>query len=156
MERGTNLLRPIAVGGAMVGVLDMIPAFASFGVKAPQGVAAGLIGPSAAFQGGVLTWVLGMQLHFFIALMAATIYCFAGRKMNFLVDHWFVCGLFYGTAVFLFMNLVLLPLSALHMAGPYQLRSLVDGILGNMVEIGLPISFSLHRFPTLPSKESTT
>jgi len=44
------------------------------------------------------------------------------------------------------MNLVVLPLSALRIAGPYQLRALIEGILGNMVEIGLPISFSLHRF----------
>lgn len=146
LERRSNLLPPIAVGGAIVGVLDMIPAFISFGQKAPQGVAAGLIGPSAAFQGGVITWVLGMLLHFLIAFTAATIFCIAGRRLWFLADHWLVSGLFYGTAVFLFMNLVVLPLSALHMAGPYQLRWLVEGILGNMVEIGLPISFALHRF----------
>ena len=145
-ERRANLLRPILFGGAIVGVLDMVPAFLSFGIRAPQGVAAGLIGPSAAFQGGVATWILGMLLHFFIAFAAATIYCVVGRKLEFLADHWLVCGIFYGTAVFLFMNLVILPLSALHMAGPYELRELIEGILGNMVEIGLPISFGLHKF----------
>jgi hypothetical protein len=48
--------------------------------------------------------------------------------------------------VFLFMNLVVLPLSALHLAGPDELRGLIEVILGNMVEIGLPISFGLHKF----------
>ena len=145
-ERRANLLRPILVGGAIAGTLDMIPAFISFGMRAPQGVAAGLLGRSAAFQGGVVTWILGMLLHFFIAFTAATIYCIVGRKLEFLADHWLVCGLFYGIAVFLFMNLVVLSLSALHMAGPYELRGLIEGILGNMVEIGLPISFGLHKF----------
>lgn len=152
-EQQTNLLRPILFGGISVGILDVIPAFLSFGLKAPQGVAAGLIGPSAAFQGGALTWLLGMLLHFFIAFAAAVIYCFVGRKLDFLADHWIVCGLFYGMAVFLFMNFVVLPLSALHMAGPYQRRWLIEGILGNMVEIGLPISFGLHRFAKSSFKE---
>src|ERR1051325_1239325 len=142
----TKLLRPILVGGAIAGVLDMIPALVSFGPTAPQGVAAGLIGRSAAFQGGAATWILGILLHFFIAFMAATIYCIVGSRLTFLADHWLVCGLFYGMAVLLLVNLVVLPLSALHLSGPYELRGLIDGILGNMVEIGLPISFALHRF----------
>jgi len=142
LERSINLLFPIAVGGAIAGVLDMVPAFISYGLKAPQGVAAGLIGPSAAFRGGIITWIFGMLLHFLIAFVVAAIYCVAARRLPFLVDYWLVCGLLYGTAVFLFMNLVVLPLSALHMAGPYQLRWLIEGIVGNMVEIGLPISFT--------------
>jgi hypothetical protein len=39
-----------------------------------------------------------------------------------------------------------LTLSALYMAGPYEHRGLIQGIAGNMVEIGLPISFGLHKF----------
>src|SRR5919109_4783610 len=50
-KRGT-LLPAILLGGGVAGVLDMIPAFITFGITAPQGVAAGLIGRSAAFQGG--------------------------------------------------------------------------------------------------------
>jgi hypothetical protein len=141
----TKLLRPILIGGAIAGTLDKIPGFITFGLRSPQGIAAGLIGRSAAFQGGAATWILGMLLHFFIAFTAAAIYCLASRKLAFLADSWLVCGLFYGVAVFLVMNLVVLPMSALHLAGPYQLRGLITGILGNMVMIGLPISFSLHK-----------
>jgi len=143
----------VLFGGMTAGVLDMIPAFISYGMKAPQGVAAGLIGRSAAFQGGAATWILGMLLHFFIAFTASAIYCATGRKLTFLAEHWLVCGLFYGMAVFLFMNLVVVPLSALHLAGPYDLHGLIEGIFGNMVEIGLPISFGLHKFAKVRSKE---
>jgi uncharacterized membrane protein YagU involved in acid resistance len=140
------LLRPVLVGGAIAGALDKIWGFISFGFKSPQGIAAGLIGRSAAFQGGTATWTLGMLLHFFIAFTAAAIYCFTSRKLKFLADHWLVCGLFYGIAVFLVMNLVVLPLSALHLTGPYQLRGLLQGLIGHMIIVGLPISFSLHKF----------
>ena len=79
-----------------------------------------------------------------------------GTKLTFLADHWLVCGLFYGMGVFLFMNLIVLPLSALHMGGPYELRGLIEGILGNMVEIGLPISFGLHKFAKQTIRNSHT
>jgi hypothetical protein len=73
-------------------------------------------------------------------------HCLASRRLEFLADHWLVCGLFYGIAVFLVMNLVVLSLSALHLTGPYQLGGLIQGLLGHMSVVGLPISFSLHRF----------
>jgi hypothetical protein len=141
----TKLLRPILVGGAVAGTLDKIWGFISFGLKSPQAIAAGLIGRSAAFQGGIATWMLGMLLHFLIAFTAAAIYCSASRKLRFLAAHWLVCGLFYGIAVFLVMNLVVLPLSALHLTGPYQLRGLIQGLVGHMIIVGLPISFSLYK-----------
>ncbi len=140
-----KLLRPILIGGAIAGTLDKISGFISFGLKSPLGIAAGLLGHSA-LHGGAGIWILGMLLHFFIAFTAAAIYCLASRRLAFLADHWLVCGLFYGIAVFLVMNLVVLPLSGLHLTGPYQLRGLIQGILGHMVMIGLPISFSLHKF----------
>lgn len=146
LQAPKNLLRPILVGGAIAGSLDKIWGFISFGLKSAQGIAAGLVGRSIAFQGGIATWTLGMLLHFLIAFTAAAIYCLASRKLTFLADHWLVCGLFFGMAVFLVMNLVVLPLSALHLAGPYQLRGLIIGILGHMIIVGLPISFSLHKF----------
>lgn len=141
-----ELFRPILVGGGIAGTLDKISGFISFGLRSPLGIAAGLLGRSA-FKGGAGTWILGMLLHFFIAFAVAAIYCMASRKLEFLVDHWLVCGLFYGIAVFLVMNLVVLPLSGLHLTGPYQLGGLIRGILGHMVMVGLPISFSLHTFP---------
>jgi len=141
-----EFLRPILIGGAVAGTIDKICGFISFGIRSPQGIAAGLVGRSAAFQGGAATWMLGMLLHFFIAFTAAAIYCFASRKLEFLADHWLVCGLFYGIAVFLVMNLVVLPLSALHATGPYQLGGLLQGLLVHMFFVGLPISFSLQRW----------
>lgn len=57
-----------------------------------------------------------------------------------------MCGLFFGAAVETVMNLIVLPLSALHARGPYELHDLLQGLLVHMVTIGLPIAFSIRRF----------
>jgi Na+/alanine symporter len=116
-----------------------------FGARIPLVVAAGLLGPKAR-HGGIGTYVLGVLLHFFIAFSAAAIYYAASRRLVFLKDHPLVCGLFYGAAVDQVMSLIVLPLSALHARGPYQLHNLIQGLLVHMVVIGLPISFSVRRF----------
>jgi hypothetical protein len=143
--RKPHLLKAILVGGAIAGILDLSSALITFGPRVPRNIAAGLIGREAAVHGGVATWILGVLLHFLIAYSAATVYCLASRRLNFLGDHWVVCGMFFGIAVFLVMNFVVLPLCAVHFAGPYQLRGLLQGLIVHMFLIGLPISFSLHR-----------
>jgi len=57
-----------------------------------------------------------------------------------------VCGLFYGAAVELVMSLVVLPLSALHARGPYQLYDLILGLVVHMAVVGLPIAFTVRWF----------
>jgi hypothetical protein len=139
-----RLLLPIVVGGSVAGALDLTSAFIAFGWNVPRAIAGGLLGPSA-FHGGPAIWLLGVLLHFFIAYWAAAIYCLSSLKLTFLKEHFFVCGLFYGIAVFLVMNLFVMPLCALHAVGPYPLRALIQGLLVHMFIIGLPISFSAWR-----------
>ena len=103
-------------------------------------------GPHAAEHGGTATYILGVLLHFFIAFSAAAIYYAASRRLAFLTEHALVCGIFYGVAVELVMRLVVLPLSALHARGPYELRDMILGLLVHMVTVGLPISFSVRWF----------
>lgn len=142
--KGSALLA-IGVGGMIAGTLDLLQACILFGWDTPLAIAGGLLG-RRAFQGGVGTYILGVLLHFFIALSAATIYYEASSRLTFLKEHPLVCGLFFGAAVEEIMNLVVLPLSALHARGPYTLHDLILGLLVHMVVIGLPISFSVRRF----------
>jgi Na+/alanine symporter len=140
-----NALLAIAVGGGIAGALDLTQACILFGWDIPLAIAGGLLGRQA-FHGGVGTYVLGVCLHFFIAFSAAAVYYVASRRLVFLKEHPLVCGLFFGAAVEEVMNLVVLPLSALHARGPFQLHDLILGLLVHMVVIGLPISFSVRRF----------
>jgi Na+/alanine symporter len=143
--RKRSSLLAIGVGGLIVGTLDLTQAFILFGRKVPLVIAAGLLGPSA-FQGGVGTYLLGVCLHFFIAASATAVYYSASRRLSFLTEHPLVCGLFYGMAVELVMSYIVLPLSALHDRGPYELHDVLQGLLVHMVVVGLPIAFSVRRF----------
>ena len=140
-----SALLAIAVGGGVAGTLDLLQACILFGWDIPLVIAAGLLGRQA-FNGGVGTYVVGVCLHFFIACSAAAIYYAASRRLIFLKEHPLVCGLFFGGAVQEVMNLIVLPLSALHSRGPYKLHDLILGLAVHMVVIGLPIAFSVRRF----------
>lgn len=142
----SNGLLAVTVGGLIAGTLDLTQAFLLFGVRVPFGIGAGLLGRQAARAGGVGTYVLGIFLHFFIAFSVTAIYYGASRKLRFMTEHPLVCGLFYGMAVELVMSYVVLPLSALHARGPYDLRDVLLGLIVHAVVVGLPVSFSVRRF----------
>lgn len=144
-SRKRNALLAIGVGGAIAGTIDLLQACILFGWDIPLAIAGGLLGKQA-FEGGAGTYLLGVFLHFFIAFSAASVYYVASRRWAFLVEYPLVCGLFFGGAVQEVMNLVVLPLSALHAKGPYSLHDLLLGLVVHMVVIGLPISFSVRRF----------
>ena len=135
----------IGIGGLVAGTLDLLQACIYFGWDIPLVIAGGLLGRKA-FSGGAGTYILGVALHYFIALSAAAIYYAASRRLTYLKESWIVCGLFFGAAVDDFMRFVVLPLSALHSHGPYELQDLLKGVCTHMVVVGLPIAFSVKRF----------
>jgi len=147
--RKTALLA-IGLGGAIAGTLDLLQACILFGRDIPLSIAGGLLGRQAV-HGGAGTYILGVLLHFFIACSAAATYYAASRKLTFLTEYPFVCGIFFGAAVEDVMRLIVLPLSALHAKGPYQWDDLVLGLVVHMAVVGLPISYSVRRFGRRPN-----
>jgi hypothetical protein len=143
--KGRYALRAIAVGGLIAGTLDLTQACILFGAQVPLAIAAGLLGRQA-LQSGMATYLLGVLLHFFIAFSVTAIYYAASRRLMFLTEHALICGLFYGAAVELVMSYIVLPLSALHERGPYELHDVLQGLFVHMVVVGLPVSFSVRRF----------
>jgi Na+/alanine symporter len=140
-----NALVAIAAGGLIAGTLDLLQACILFGWDIPLVIAAGLLGQQA-IHGGAGMYVLGVLLHFFIATSVTAIYYAVSRRLRFLVEHPLVCGLFFGGAVQEVMNLVVLPLSALHARGPYELHDLIQGLAVHMVIVGLPVAYSVRKF----------
>jgi hypothetical protein len=138
-------VQAVSIGGLVAGTLDLLQACLYFGWDIPLVIAGGLLGRKA-FNGGAGTYILGVLLHYFIALSAAAIYYAASRRLAFLRESWIICGLFFGAAVDNFMRLIVLPLSALHSHGPYQLQDLLKGVVTHALVIGLPIAFSIRRF----------
>ena len=103
-----------------------------------QGIAKGLMGPSA-YLGGWPTALLGLALHFVIAFGAGAVYFLASRKLHFLMNHWFMCGVLYGVAVYFFMQRVVLPLSHATRR-PFSWEMMGIGLVIHIFCVGLPIA----------------
>lgn len=143
--------RAILLSGLIAGTLDITAACINAGWKgiSPlrvwQSVASGLLG-RASYQGGTRTALLGLLCHFIIATGAAATYFAASRYLPWLTTRAVVCGLLYGVAVYFFMNLVVLPLSAYPGKVSFPLGALVAGLLIHMFCVGLPIALTVRRF----------
>ena len=144
-SRNHGALIAIGVGGLIGGTLDLTQACVLFGWDVPYSIAAGLVGPRAVHPGAAM-WLLGVLLHFFICFSFAAFYYASSRRLPFLREYPLVCGLAYGMGLHLVMSLVVLPLSALHARGPYELHDLIVGLLVHMVVMGLPIAYGVRWF----------
>jgi|SRR5215472_1121784 len=138
----------VLVGGLIVGVLDLTYAIVVYSprkpILIPQTIASGILGPRS-YSGGAQSAALGVVLHFLIALGAATVYYVASRKLGFLVQRAILMGLIYGALVYLFMHLVVLPVSAAqnrHAPLIYQACEFV----WHWVGVGLPIALSVRHY----------
>lgn len=150
-EGWQSAYRVILLAGLLAGVLDLTAALVTNAVRglAPvrilQSIASGLLGADA-YNGGLGTAALGVVLHFVIAISAAAVFYVASRRLKLLVRRPVVCGLLYGVAVYLFMNLVVLPLSAFPHKVSFRPALLVTGLIVHMLCVGLPISLTVRRY----------
>lgn len=151
----SNALLAIFWGGLACGVFDITQACIAWGLQNHlppmrifQSVAAGLLGPKS-FQGGISTAALGLFLHFVIAFSWAAIYYIASRKLTFMVESPVIAGLLYGELVWLVMNCVVIPLSALHHGPRFDKASIITGPIGHLFLVGLPIALAVKRWASL-------
>ena len=149
--RASRVCRAVVWGGLVAGVLDITDAFLAYGVlgvspvRIMQSIASGLLGLSA-YAGGAPTAALGLLLHFVIAFGAATAYSLASLKLKALLLHPVRYGLAFGVGVYLFMNYLVLPLSAFKKGSGFSLPLFVNGVLAVVLLVGLPIGLLAARF----------
>lgn len=104
-SRSSQRHRPLAfvlAGGFVAGTLDIVYACAFWALKSGvpaqrilQSVAAGLLG-RAAFEGGGATAVLGLALHFLIAVSMSAAYYVVALRWPLLRLRPVACGALYG------------------------------------------------------------
>jgi hypothetical protein len=145
-----SAFRAIFLGGLIAGVLDLAAAFVNSGLRGRspiwvlQSIASGLLGPDS-YKGGFATASLGLSLHFLIATVATAVYYGASRKLKVLVRRAIVCGLVYGVAVYLFMNLIVLRL-AFPLRVSNSTAAVITGLIIHMLCVGLPIALVVRRY----------
>lgn len=143
-------MQAILWAGLICGVLDGISAIAItllFGgkvIRTFQGIAGGVLG-AKAFQNGMSAALLGVALHFVVAVGAAAVYYLASRYIPFLIERALAAGVLYGIAVHLFMQFAAIPLSAI---GPRPLvwRNFVAVLIAHVVVVGPSIALTVRRY----------
>ncbi len=157
----SRAITAIAVGGVAAGILDICSAIGAWlprgvpPVRILQSVASGVYG-SDAYQGGWSTAIIGLGLHFLIALTAAAVFYLASRVLRFMTERPVISGFLYGELVYLFMNFVVIPLSAIGERSPLSWQSLVTGPVGHLIFVGLPISLAVRHYAGRPVRRATT
>jgi len=146
----TGALRAIAIGGAVVGVLDAADGVAYFGLTAGnnpiqvlQYIASGALGPSA-FSGGLAAAGLGTLIHFGLAYGFTAAFVLAWTRIQAIRRSWAVAGLAWGAAVWAFMNLLVLPLSRVP-PSPITALAAIHGVVGHALFVGLAAAIVARR-----------
>ncbi len=138
--------------GLVAGTLDITDALVFYGSRGTtptmlfQYIASGLIGMNS-FRDGLASVVLGVVLHYGIALGWTAVFYAASRKFSVLCRRPVISGLLYGGAVYLFMNWIVLPLSGVpHVRSAIPTADRINGVLAVVLLIGLTISLLVCRY----------
>jgi hypothetical protein len=154
--------RAILWGWLSCGVLDITSAiiisiaYGGTPVRMLQGIAGAILGPKT-FELGAATAVLGLAMHFLVALTATAVFYWLSRRIPAMVEHPVVSGILFGIFWLLVMYRGVIPLLAalrpLYLANAPK-RPLPElwplPILVHMTCVGLPISLSVSRFGPRP------
>ncbi len=106
----------VLAAGLCGGVLDLVFALVFYGLRGTspghllQGIAFGLLGRQS-FQLGAASIALGLFVHFFASVCAATVYYLASRRFTLLIRRPLLSGSVFGVGMYLTMRLVVMPMS---------------------------------------------
>lgn len=145
-----SAIQTISIAAIVSGLLDSAAASVVFYLKlglnpaqVMQYVASALYG-EAAFSEGAWMVIVGAVMHFLIAFVIAAVYFYLYPKIN-LLEKWpVISGLLLGVAIWMVMNLLIIPLSKIQPA-PFELMAVIISISWHMLLVGLPISLIIKR-----------
>ena len=152
LDTHNSLLRPIALGGSIVFVVQLIIQswlIPSVLQQVPfivvlQYMASGAVGESA-FAGGTATALLGVFFHLIISFVIAAVFILSADRIALLRRNVIVGALLYGFGVWIVMHLIVLPLSAAPPVPAPATPWLIEEILEHILLIGLPLGILVRR-----------
>lgn len=151
IQTKNSLFPTILRTGLLVGTLDITAAFINSYVRSGvypstvlKFIASGVLGQDA-FSGGVLTALLGLFFHYFIAFSWTILFFVVYPKIKLSSRYKILVGLSYGVIVWIVMNIIVLPLSRVPRI-PFHLSQFILGVIFLMLLIGLPISLIFHSY----------
>jgi hypothetical protein len=141
----------VLLGGGIAATLDIVYACLSNAQysKTPlwtlQSVASGWLG-SAAFASGLVGGLIGLVSHYSIVIVGAAIYFTVSQRVPVLRTQAVAFGAVFGALVYLFMNFVVLPLSAFPYKLSYPPLRLIEGLMSHALFVGIPIALCIRRW----------
>jgi len=157
LSRGSDhaeALRAVLLAGTAAATLDLAFAFTFYGatvgaspLRILHSIASGAFG-MAAFDGGIATAAFGLLAHYFILVVAASMYYMASTRVVALRQRAALFGPLFGIAIYCGMHFVVLPLSA---APKFRTSSLsISSEFLMHLLIGLTIALVLRARARLP------
>lgn len=148
--RTARALRWALLAGLLAGTLDLLFATGFWSLRGvppqrvAQSVAAGLIG-RGAFAGAAGTAMLGVALHYLIAIAMAFAYVWAARDVPWLRRRPWSSGTVYGLLLFAFMSFVVVPLSASPRGAALPTLWVACSVVAHVVLVGWPCAWFARR-----------
>ena len=143
--------RAVLTTGLIAGTLDILAACLSAYIqrgmtpdKLLQFVASGLFG-AEAFNGGIPMAIVGLVMHFIIALSWTLLFYLLYPRLNFLQKNKILSGIIYGAFVWVMMNRVILPFTNIPKS-PFNFTSALIGMVILMLAIGMPNAFRAPKY----------
>lgn len=109
-----------------------------------QFIASGILGKDA-FAGGIATALVGLLLHYTIALIWTTLFFLVAARAPMLVQNVVVSGVMYAILVWCIMNFAVLPLSNAAKQPVNPLQSLIGAAI-LVLCIGIPIAYFARKY----------
>ena len=104
-----------------------------------KAIASGILG-NASFKQGIEAESLGLFLQWSMSILIAAIFVITASRVNMLKRQWLAAGLAYGVVVFVVMNYVVVPLSAIGRFPHFTALRFLANLLA-MLLFGLIIAF---------------
>lgn len=138
--------------GFIVGSFDIVLAFIDawwsydiLPMRVLQFIASGLLGEKA-FQQPYGPALIGLAIHFLIALFWTILFFVIYRYYKKIVGALFLQGVFYGLFIWLVMNILVLPLTN-QPKSEFNVLVAIKGIVILIIAIGLPLAyFAQNRY----------
>jgi uncharacterized membrane protein YagU involved in acid resistance len=154
LDTRKSLLRPIAMGGIMIAIAQLIHQWIVVSVLGEipfililQYIASGALG-DAAFEGGSSTAVIGLIFHLLLSFAIAGVFILSADRILLLRRYPISSALLYGFGVWIVMNLIVTPLSATPPIDAPTTPQIIESIVEHMLVIGLTVGMLVRRNAT--------
>ena len=153
IQRSKSLFIAILQAGLVAGTLDALAAIDNYLINTDGGnplkifrfIASGILGKDVLEKDIVGMAMLGLQLHYLIAICFAALFFVIYPKIKILSRNIIATGLLYGVFVWLVMNKIVVPIS--HTVKlPFDLTQMFIGIVILMLAVGLPVALMAKKY----------